>query len=211
VSWFSGAPRIALLVNPNLASAATAIKEAQAAASAIGQQIDVFHASTNREIDTAFAALIQRQDAAVLVIPDALFFDRGIQLVTLAVRHAVPAISSLLHFDLLRARRERPRRSRAAEQCDEVAPLHLRAHSITSSALGRRLSALKTLPICQPGDQAFYSKTDDDAHRPSRIRLSPPIRDTAGIAAAPAARPRNCANGKMIGLEIPPALLASSI
>jgi putative tryptophan/tyrosine transport system substrate-binding protein len=64
----SGAPRIALLVNPNLASAATAIKEAQAAASAIGQQIDVFHASTNREIDTAFAALIQRQDAAVLVI-----------------------------------------------------------------------------------------------------------------------------------------------
>jgi putative tryptophan/tyrosine transport system substrate-binding protein len=88
----SGAPRIALLVNPNLASAATAIKEAQAAASAIGQQIDVFHASTNREIDTAFAALIQRQDAAVLVIPDALFFDRRIQLVTLAVRHAVPAI-----------------------------------------------------------------------------------------------------------------------
>src|SRR5260221_5810426 len=65
---------------------------AQASASAIGQQIDVFHASTNREIDTAFAALVQRQDAAVLVIPDALFFDRRVQLVMLAVRHAVPAI-----------------------------------------------------------------------------------------------------------------------
>jgi hypothetical protein len=34
---------------------------------------------------------------------------------------------------LLRTRRERPR-SRAAEQRDEVAPLHLRRHSITSSA-----------------------------------------------------------------------------
>jgi len=37
-------------------------------------------------------------------------------------------------FALLRARRERPRRRGAAEQRDELAPLHLRSHSITSSA-----------------------------------------------------------------------------
>jgi putative ABC transport system substrate-binding protein len=72
-----GAPRVALLANPNLTAAATAVREVQA--SAIGQQIDVFHASSSREIDAAFAALVQRQDAAVLVIPDALFFDRRVQ------------------------------------------------------------------------------------------------------------------------------------
>src|SRR6516164_8392357 len=38
------------------------------------------------------------------------------------------------HVRLLRARRERPRRRRAAEQRDELAPFHLRGHSITSSA-----------------------------------------------------------------------------
>jgi len=89
-----GAPRIALLVNPIASGAALSLKEVQASASAIGQQIDVFHASTNREIDTAFAALVQRQDAAVLTIPDALLFDRRVQLVTLAVRYGVPAIYS---------------------------------------------------------------------------------------------------------------------
>ena len=88
------APRIALLVNPIASGAALSLKEVQASASAIGQQIDVFHASTNREIDTAFAALVQRQDAAVLTIPDALLFDRRVQLVTLAVRYGVPAIYS---------------------------------------------------------------------------------------------------------------------
>src|SRR5262249_19720113 len=35
---------------------------------------------------------------------------------------------------LLRARRERPRRRRAAKHCNELAPLHLRGHSMTSSA-----------------------------------------------------------------------------
>jgi putative ABC transport system substrate-binding protein len=87
-----GAPRVALLANPNLIAAATAIREVQESASAIGQQIDVFHASSNREIDAAFSALVQRQDAAVLVIPDALFFDRRVQLIALAARHAIPAI-----------------------------------------------------------------------------------------------------------------------
>src|SRR5262249_27488807 len=92
VSWFLELPRVALLANPNLIAAATAIREVQESASAIGQEIDVFHASSNREIDAAFSALVQRQDAAVLVIPDALFFDRRVQLIALAARHAIPAI-----------------------------------------------------------------------------------------------------------------------
>jgi putative tryptophan/tyrosine transport system substrate-binding protein len=89
-----GAPRIAVLVNPNATPGTTALKEVQASASAIGQQIDVFRASTSREIDSAFAALVQKQDSAVLIIPDALLFDRRVQLVTLAARHAIPAVYS---------------------------------------------------------------------------------------------------------------------
>src|SRR5262249_25385794 len=41
---------------------------------------------------------------------------------------------------LLRTRRERPRRSRTAEQRDELAPFHLRGHSITLSARASSVS-----------------------------------------------------------------------
>src|SRR5262249_30653977 len=47
-----------------------------------------------------------------------------------------------LHRRLLRARRERPCSRRAAEQCDEVAPFHLRGHSMTSSARASSLSGI---------------------------------------------------------------------
>src|SRR5262249_30893547 len=43
---------------------------------------------------------------------------------------------------LLRPRRQRPRRRRAAEQRDEIAALHLRAHSMTSSARASSLSGI---------------------------------------------------------------------
>src|SRR5262249_26255432 len=49
--------------------------------------------------------------------------------------------SDYRHRRLLRARRERPR-CRAAEQRDELAPLHLRGHSMTSSAMATSLSGI---------------------------------------------------------------------
>ena len=87
-----GAARFAVLVNPNNPSAEFMITDVQAAASAIGRQIEVLTASTNREIDAAFASLVQKRADALLVSPDALFANRRVQLVTLAARHAVPAI-----------------------------------------------------------------------------------------------------------------------
>jgi putative ABC transport system substrate-binding protein len=90
-----GAARIAVLVGPTTGptapAAETLITEARAAASTIGRQIEVLTAG-NREIDTAFASLVQKRADALLVGPHALFFDRRVQLVTLAVRHAVPTI-----------------------------------------------------------------------------------------------------------------------
>ena len=49
-------------------------------------------AGTGREIDAAFANLVQKPGGALLVGPDAVFTSRRAQIVTLAARHAVPAI-----------------------------------------------------------------------------------------------------------------------
>jgi putative ABC transport system substrate-binding protein len=85
------AKRIALLVLTNTSGTELLIKSAQAAATSLGLQIEVFTASTNREIDAAFGSLVQKQADALLVQPTALFYDRRVQIVTLAARHAVPA------------------------------------------------------------------------------------------------------------------------
>jgi putative ABC transport system substrate-binding protein len=88
-----GAARFALLVDPGGPSTKFVTRAALAAASAIGRQIEVFSANTNRDIDIAFGSLIQKRWAdALLVSANNLFFDRRVQLATLAARHAVPAI-----------------------------------------------------------------------------------------------------------------------
>ena len=81
------AARVAVLINPNNAS--SQMIGAQAAAAAIGLQIEVLTASTETDIDTAFASLVQRRAAALLVGSDALFNNRRVQIATLAARHAV--------------------------------------------------------------------------------------------------------------------------
>jgi len=55
-------------------------------------------ASTESEIDAAFATLVQRQAGALVVGTDAFFINRREQLVVLAARHAVPAIYDRREF-----------------------------------------------------------------------------------------------------------------
>jgi putative ABC transport system substrate-binding protein len=74
------------------------IKDAEAAASAIGQQIDVFNAATSREIETAFAALVQNRTDALVVGAEPLFIDRRVQIVILAARHLLPTVYFLREF-----------------------------------------------------------------------------------------------------------------
>jgi len=88
------ATRFAFLVDPNSTTADPYIEDARAAAAAIGSQIEVFGAGTNGEIDSAFAAILQKRLDALLVSSDVLFFTRRVQVVTLATRHAVPTIYS---------------------------------------------------------------------------------------------------------------------
>jgi putative tryptophan/tyrosine transport system substrate-binding protein len=86
------AVRFAILVKPGNPVNETLIRDAKAAASAIGGQIEVFAVSTNAEIDIAFASLVQKQTEALLITTDPFFGDRRSQLVTLTGRHILPSI-----------------------------------------------------------------------------------------------------------------------
>jgi putative tryptophan/tyrosine transport system substrate-binding protein len=83
--------RVAVLINPaNAENAKTTSREAEIAAHATGLQIQVFNASTSREINAAFATFVRERLDAVLVGLDPFFNSRRIQLVQLATRYAVP-------------------------------------------------------------------------------------------------------------------------
>jgi putative ABC transport system substrate-binding protein len=68
------------------------MQDVQEAARAKGVQLHILKASTESEIDAAFATLVQLHIGALLVSTDSFFGGRGEQLVTLAARHAVPTI-----------------------------------------------------------------------------------------------------------------------
>src|SRR5262249_17348940 len=84
-----GADRFVALVNPNTA---VIDEELHASALALGLSIEILRAGTGREIDAAFANLVQKPGVALSVGPDAVFTSRRAQIVTLAARHAIPAI-----------------------------------------------------------------------------------------------------------------------
>jgi ABC-type uncharacterized transport system substrate-binding protein len=87
-----GAARVAVLVNPaNAATAETTLREAQAAARAMGLQVQVLNAGTSREINAAFANLGHERPDALFVGGDGFFNSRHVQIVNLASRHAIPA------------------------------------------------------------------------------------------------------------------------
>jgi ABC-type uncharacterized transport system substrate-binding protein len=86
------AARIAALVNPTNQNAATDTKEAEAAARTLGLELQVLNASNAREIDDAFARLVEWRAAALLIEGDPFFIGRIRQLVVLTARHAIPAI-----------------------------------------------------------------------------------------------------------------------
>jgi putative ABC transport system substrate-binding protein len=87
------AVRVAVLVNPsNATTTESTLRDVEAAARAVGLQIQIFNASTSREIDAAFATLVRENPDALFVAGDAFFSSRRMQLTHLASRHAIPAI-----------------------------------------------------------------------------------------------------------------------
>jgi putative tryptophan/tyrosine transport system substrate-binding protein len=87
-----GITRVAALVNPTNPATETTVRDVEAAARAMGLQIQVLNASTSREIDAAFASFSRERSDAVFVGLDVFLNSRRAQLVNLASRHALPAI-----------------------------------------------------------------------------------------------------------------------
>src|SRR6516165_332159 len=86
-----GAARVAVLVNPTSATnTESVVRDARAAARAVGLQIQVLNASTSHEIEAAFAAFVRERPDALLVSGDAFFASRRVQFALLAARHALP-------------------------------------------------------------------------------------------------------------------------
>jgi putative ABC transport system substrate-binding protein len=91
------ATAIAALVNPtNPTLAEPATKEVQAAGRTLGlKMIHIIQASTERDIDAAFATLFRLGAGALVVCPDTFFTSRRDQIAALAIRHAIPVIYHL--------------------------------------------------------------------------------------------------------------------
>jgi putative ABC transport system substrate-binding protein len=83
---------IAVLLNPTNANFQTQLRGVQDAARTLGQQVSILSASTERDIDVAFATATESRAGALLVSSDPFFNDAHDQVIALAARHAIPAI-----------------------------------------------------------------------------------------------------------------------
>jgi putative tryptophan/tyrosine transport system substrate-binding protein len=92
------AATIGVLLNPNFQPAANQLRDLQEAAPAIGLQIQVLNAGTDRELDAVFETIAQQRIPALAVTADPFFDTRREKLVALAARHAVPTIYHFREF-----------------------------------------------------------------------------------------------------------------
>jgi ABC-type uncharacterized transport system substrate-binding protein len=83
---------IALMVNPNQPESELQISKAQEAARATGQQLVVLKASTETDIDSAFATLVERRADALLVVANPFFVVSAPRIIAYAARHSVPTL-----------------------------------------------------------------------------------------------------------------------
>jgi putative tryptophan/tyrosine transport system substrate-binding protein len=87
-----------LLVNPTNPNAEPDTHDAQAAAGALGLELRVFTASTEGELEPAFAAMAQLRVGGLLVNVDGLFISRRGRIAALAAKYAIPAIYERRQF-----------------------------------------------------------------------------------------------------------------
>jgi putative ABC transport system substrate-binding protein len=88
-----GATRIAVLSNPSNPASEHVVRDAKAAAAAIGRTILAVRASTEAEIDTAFASLVEQRTGALILDADPFLNAANLDyVVALAARYAIPTI-----------------------------------------------------------------------------------------------------------------------
>jgi putative tryptophan/tyrosine transport system substrate-binding protein len=83
---------IGVLINQNSLEADAQSKNMQAAAGAIGQQIQITYAGSDGEFDAAFATLVKSRARALLIDNDPFYDSKRDRLVALAARYKIPTI-----------------------------------------------------------------------------------------------------------------------
>jgi putative ABC transport system substrate-binding protein len=94
-------PRAALvgfLFNPTNPASEPETRDVQAASRALGLQLEILHASSERDIETAFASFALLRIGAILVAGDSFFLSRRDQIIAAAARHAIPTSYQLGEF-----------------------------------------------------------------------------------------------------------------
>ena len=90
---------LAFVVNPNNPNADDDTTDVQAAAAAAGRRLEVLRAGSERELQMAFADMVQKQVGGLIVGVDPPFFGvRRALIAVLAIRHAIPAIYDVRAF-----------------------------------------------------------------------------------------------------------------
>jgi ABC-type uncharacterized transport system substrate-binding protein len=90
---------VAALINPtNRSTAETLSRDLQAAARRLGLQLHILRASTDRDIDKAFATLIQLRAGGLVIGGDPFFFSRMEQLAAWGLRNGIPTIYQWREF-----------------------------------------------------------------------------------------------------------------
>jgi putative ABC transport system substrate-binding protein len=87
-----------LLVNPNSAGAASQMRDTQSAAQRIGRKFQTFSASSESDVDSAFAALAKLPNSAMLISVDPFFDSHPALLIQAAARYKLPAAYYLRDF-----------------------------------------------------------------------------------------------------------------
>jgi putative ABC transport system substrate-binding protein len=92
------ATRFGALVNPDTAFTPAVVKSLQAGAASLGLQVEIFRASTDGDIEAAFAEMSRLPGGAMLLGPDAFFTSRRVQIAALAARLTVPVMYVIREF-----------------------------------------------------------------------------------------------------------------
>jgi putative ABC transport system substrate-binding protein len=92
--------QLGVLADPAYPATQSVIADLHAAARTLGLQLVIVNASTDRDLEMAFASFSERNVGAVLVINSTLYNRRTDQLAALTARHALPAIFPLREYAL---------------------------------------------------------------------------------------------------------------
>lgn len=133
------AETVAVLLNPTSSSTEAQLSDLQKAATTIGLRLSVLSASTEHDIDQAFAMLAQRHADALILGVDPFFNGRRDQLVALAAKNAIPTIYFFRGFA-------------AAGGLISYAPSLVNGYRQAGVYIGKVLNGVKPsdLPVIQP-------------------------------------------------------------